>query len=207
MRTEPVLKVGFLGSRRLEKGVDLHARLLGAVLKSRLPIQVLVQRHRPNAPGDPLDAFKSHPRVRLVDGWMTDAAMAELVQSLDAVMLPYDPARYGAMVSGVFTLAAGYGKPCVVPAGTWMAERIEAGEAAGVIYGRFGGDSMMAALQSLCDNIELYADQAADLAERWRRNYSADALVDRMMRWAEIPPRAAPPPPVMTREPELAQAR
>jgi hypothetical protein len=50
------------------------------------------------------------------------------------VLLPYEPAAYRIITSGVFAEAVAFGRPVVVPAGTSMAAELSAGNGIGAVY-------------------------------------------------------------------------
>jgi hypothetical protein len=50
------------------------------------------------------------------------------------VVLAYEAQPYRVLTSGVFTEAASLGKPIIVPAGTWMAEKIAQGYGVGMLF-------------------------------------------------------------------------
>ena len=62
------------------------------------------------------------------------------------VLLAYEPQAYRNSASGVFVEAASFGKPIVVPDGTWMAQQIAIGRGAGTTFKEPKSESIVAAL-------------------------------------------------------------
>jgi hypothetical protein len=109
------LVVGLVGRARIEKGAHLYDSIIRDVLainegaKVRVQVFDSIAGEEGQIAKDLVLAWAGHPRVELLKGHLTPEAYADLVQSSDVVMLPYDPVRYGNGTSGVMhdTLAAG----------------------------------------------------------------------------------------------------
>lgn len=181
----PEPRIGMLGDSRPEKETALVAAIEAVGGLSR-PLRLVAHRHvRAPQDGDPVDAaLRAEARVELIDGWLDEPAFARLLSSLDAVLLCHDPAAFRERVSGVLGMAAGYGRPVIAPAGTWMAERIARGHAAGVCYDAPDRAAVSAALETLLDDLPAYRAKALEIAGRVRLESSAERLVDRLLRWA-----------------------
>jgi hypothetical protein len=72
-------------------------------------------------PDASLIALGKPRQVKLVKGWLKDDAFAALIQASAALLLPYQRNRYAKSISGHFAFAAAYGRPAIVPSGTWAA--------------------------------------------------------------------------------------
>jgi hypothetical protein len=189
------IRVGFLGSGRGEKGADVIPELITAAAAADLPLRFVVQCHGYDR--DLMERYHSlrqQPRVELLESWVTDEAMVSLVDSLDIVAMPYQRARYASMVSGVFTLAVGHGKPALVPSGTWMADQIESGDAVGVVYDGDDVNAVLDALRAMSADLAALSRRAGEAAPRWRRRFSGETMVRHLMHWAGVSSRPAAGP-------------
>lgn len=99
----------------------------------------------------------------------------------DIVLCPYDPSYFVARISGVFSDAVAHGRPCVVPDGSWMADQLREGRAAGVTFVEFTADSIAAALARAAGQLTSLRQHAAALAPTWRREQCIGAYIDRML--------------------------
>ena len=186
------LRIGFLGSARGEKGYDVIPDLIRAASAAQLPMRFFVQCHGFDRPlVEKYQALRDEPQVELFGRWLTDEEMVRLVDHVDIVAMPYDRARYASMVSGVFTLAVGHGKPALAPSGTWMAEQIEAGEAVGLVYDGEDVDAVLDALRRMAADLPALSRRAVEAAPLWRRDNSGETLVRRLFDWAGVRPRTA----------------
>jgi glycosyltransferase involved in cell wall biosynthesis len=127
-------------------------------------------------------ALEEDPRVRLIRGYLDERAFCALIAACDLLLLSYKPERYMARISGPFVFGAVYGTPSVVPANTWMAERIVVGRAAGLTYDGDDDALAQAVARGADDHAGLKA-QAAALAGPWR-SWDGRALVKAVSRWA-----------------------
>jgi glycosyltransferase involved in cell wall biosynthesis len=109
-----------------------------------------------------------------------------MCQSLDLAILPYDRWFYGQAVSGIFTLLAGIGVPCVVPSSTWMSDRITADETVGVVYEGNSAEDISARVEGAIVNIAQIASACRARSKHWREKYSGDAVVGEIIKFASI---------------------
>jgi glycosyltransferase involved in cell wall biosynthesis len=121
------------------------------------------------------------PQVQLVKTWLDDGAFVALIQAADMLLMPYRRDRYAERTSGPFSFAAAYGRPAIVPSGTWMAERIARKQAAGIAYKRDA--AVIDALTVAADRLPALQEQAARLAQRWRA-WDGEALLRVVRQWA-----------------------
>jgi glycosyltransferase involved in cell wall biosynthesis len=106
-----------------------------------------------------------------------DAYYAALA-GCDLVLLPYGRAFVG-RTSGVFCEATALAKPAVVTAGTWMAEQVEGGNAAGVVARR-EIEALVSAVAEATAALPALSAEARRLAHVWRRTQSMPAFLDRV---------------------------
>jgi hypothetical protein len=173
--------VGCLGVQREDKRfLDLPA-ILSRAHALRPDLRFMVQ-----VGADGLDpsflALEADPRIRLVRGYLEDRAFCALVQACDLLLLPYRAERYVSRVSGPFVFGAVYGTPSVVPARTWMAERIAAGRAAGLVYDGDDGALVETLARGADDLVDLHK-KAAKLKKSWR-DWDGRALLEAALRWS-----------------------
>ena len=73
-----------------------------------------------------------------------------------------------------------YGKPVVAPRGTWMAQQIEAGCAAGTIFEDRQPQSIARAISCCVADLKRLQASALGLSVEWRRRTGVSAFVDLM---------------------------
>ncbi|WP_151176533.1 glycosyltransferase family protein [Hypericibacter terrae] len=172
--------VACLGVPRPEKSGLPLPDIVHEALRQRADLRFVIQVNgaKTNAA---LMALERMPQVQLVKGWLDDGAFVALIQAADMLLLPYRRDRYAERTSGPFSFAAAYGRPAIVPSGTWMAERIARKQAAGIAYKRDA--AVIDALTVAADRLPDLHSQAARLAQRWRI-WDGEALLRVVRRWA-----------------------
>jgi len=172
-----IASVGVPRARKL--GVPLPD-IVRAALSRRPDLRFVIQVNEIESNGD-LMALEKLRQVKLVKGWLEDGAFAALIQAAAALLLPYRRDRYAENISSPFAFAAAYGRPAIVPSGTWMAERIARKQAAGVAYKR--DEAVINAIAVTLDRQAQLLAQASKLAERWRI-WDGKALLRVVRQWA-----------------------
>ncbi|MGE0725167.1 MAG: hypothetical protein AB7O45_12375 [Alphaproteobacteria bacterium] len=180
-------RIAIVGAPRREKGAGGLARLVGAI-RARCPeAPIFVQSAGPGGRIDP------GPGVTVHDGELADDAYRAAIVGAAIVVLPYNAVRYRGRVSGVFVDAVAAGCITVAPAGTWMAERIRAGRAAGVSFERDAPAVIAAAVARAIGDLEVLSARAAAIAPRWRAAVGPGPYVARIERLlADLPRTIAP---------------
>lgn len=186
------LRLGFLGPARMGKNYGLLTQLGPELRQRKLPIDVIIQATSDKA----VDTDSEGVTMKHLSGWMDDLALETMMASLDILALPYERSSYVFAASGLFCMAAALGRPVVAPSGTWMAEMIEKGQAAGVIYDGDGASDLADAVAIARDNIETLQADAYSRAETWRRKYGGEIVVRGILRWAMSPPKPRAEAPV-----------
>jgi glycosyltransferase involved in cell wall biosynthesis len=178
--------VAFIGALRSEKGGDKMPEIVRAAAGAGIGARFVVQFSDPEpALVPPLRALDEAGQIELIERELDDREFARLVRDATLLLMPYDRAPYTERISGPFAFASACGTPCIVPDGTWMAEQIEAGRAAGAIYrGDSTADILAAIAAALADLKRLRADAAARTGG-WGARESGSALLDRIIEWAE----------------------
>ncbi len=104
-------------------------------------------------------------------------AYRQLIRTSDILVLPYAGSFYRYGMSAVFEEAVAAGCICVVPSGTWMAEQIADGHAAGIVTNDAGFDAMRDALSRVLSHRDMYLARAGQLAEPWRARAGINAYM------------------------------
>lgn len=106
------------------------------------------------------------------------------IERSDMVLLPYDPVEYRGIVSGIFCEAAAMGKILIIPAGTWMADHVTEGRAAGVLFKRNSLDDMAQAMEQAIRNRDSLQALAFLCAPSFREENSCAKNLDGMLELA-----------------------
>ncbi|MEX2199926.1 MAG: hypothetical protein WD711_00910 [Dongiaceae bacterium] len=177
--------IALTGAQRREKGARRMAEILDAAEHAGIAMRLVVQCSDPDpALLPPLRALHEAGRIALIERDLTDGEFARLVTDATLLLLPYDRERYTERISGLFCLASACGTPCILPDGTWMAEQIEAGRAAGTAYGGESVADIVTAIGgAVGDATRLRAD-AATRTQHWTSRESGSALLDGLIEWA-----------------------
>ncbi|MBV1798742.1 glycosyltransferase [Siccirubricoccus sp. G192] len=128
-------RFGYFGDAREEKGFPIISEAIDA---ARDLVQGTVRPHFTiqsnfNVPGGDAGSARGYLRLQslpqewrnLVFGPFQGTEYLSLFESIDAVLMPYDPIRYFARSSGVFMEALVAGRAAIVSAGSWMASQAE----------------------------------------------------------------------------------
>lgn len=188
--TAPTLPVvSFLGDMRPEKGYRITPLLVRGMhargLRMRCVIHFGVGRDVSDL--SEYRALRDEGMAEVIKGWLAEEQMLKLVQQASLVVLPYEPRFYTRNISGVFALAVAAGRPCVVPADSWMAEQIVGGKAAGLCYRGGEPEAIITAVERALASLPDLLSKAGTLALAWGRDQSATALVTELLRWAGAP--------------------
>ncbi len=183
-RNQLLPNIAILGVARPAKGEAIAPLVVRRAIARGLPVHWTVQCQTGSAWQQEYDALAIQSNVTLVRDWISDGALDLLIREADMLMLPYDAATYRAMVSGIFTLAAGYGVPCIVPSATWMSNRLDASEAAGVTFVNGSVDGIVDAVEVALDKIDLIQAAARQRAVAWQARYSAELYISELLSWA-----------------------
>jgi glycosyltransferase involved in cell wall biosynthesis len=178
----PVL--GLLGGSRAEKGSHVIADIISAC-RVRTPVRFVVQAF--NEGLDPvaferLQSLRADPDVTLIDGPLDRGEYERLLSELDVLLYPYERINYRQRNSGIFCEGVAAGLPAVVPSRTWMADQVDAGRAAGVVYDRDGPDAVADAVARCAQDLAALTRAAEALAAPWRETQSLGACLDAMER-------------------------
>lgn len=179
-----ILTIAFLGELRREKGGHLLPEIAELVRRTGYRMRLVVQAGfaEPTL-GEPLHALQKHGDVDLIGRHLSNAEFVRFIQDSPLMLLPYDRAQYRARISGPFSFAAAWGRPCIVPDGTWMAEQIESGRAAGVVYAGSTPQAIADGVGRAIESLTRLTREANQRATAWRLD-NGTALFDRLTGWA-----------------------
>ena len=163
--------VSVVGTSRPDKGFhllpEIVARCAGRGGAHEFMIQVAPESAL-GLWGDWADEMRARSDVRLHIGAMDEAAYLDQIVRSDIVLLPYDPHRFAGQTSGIFAEAVALGRVVVVPSGTWMAQHLQRGAGAGVVFRDQAGVSIADALIEAERNLPDLSARAQARATAWR---------------------------------------
>ncbi|MEX0808540.1 MAG: glycosyltransferase [Dongiaceae bacterium] len=180
-----VATIAFVGALRSEKGGNKVAEIVHAAENVGIGARLVVQCSDPEPDlVPPLRALHEAGRIELVERELTDGEFARLVTDATLLLLPYDREPYTERISGLFCVASACGTPCIVPDGTWMADQILTGRAAGAIYSGDSVAAIVAAMGQAAGEAARLREDAARRAGHWTSRESGSALLDGLIEWA-----------------------
>lgn len=173
------LRIGLLGGARPEKGSALIPAIIERV-RAEAPVEFVVQiknEKLPPAEFRALEAFAGAPGVR---AFSDPRAYEQMRDDTDILLLPYRQTPYARRTSGIFLEGVLTGRPVVVPEGTWMAEHVESGRAAGVTFRQWTPEDIAAAVVACVRDYLPLRKRAEALAGAWREQEGVSAFVNRI---------------------------
>ncbi len=180
---EPHLpRVVILGGTRPEKGSHLIPDIVEAC-RSHVQTEFVVHLTNSTLTAEEFEKLamiENQPDVTVIRHPMTLPEYNAALNDADIALFPYEVIPYRKRGSGVFAEAVAFSKPVVVTRGTWMAEQIESGRAAGTIFDDLQPDSIARAIARCITDLESLQQSAQALSSAWRRTASLSAFVDLM---------------------------
>lgn len=176
--------VAVLGGLRCEKGSYLLPGIVRAC-RERVDVEFLLQLFNNSlAPAEvaEVETIAAQPHVRVLREALSLEAYNAALLDADIGLFPYEVIPYFKRNSGVFAEAVAYGKPVIATRGTWMAQQIDAGRAAGVIFDELDADSIAAAIARCVANLPALRAAAARLAPAWRSGGGIAGFMDALER-------------------------
>lgn len=167
--------IGFLGAPRRDKGSGFLFDVVAACARTFGSYRVAVQLD-----GKPAERLPAN--VEVLPRTLDRASYFDLLNRLDVAVFPYDASLYGRKPSGVFAEAVAAGVVTVVPDGTWMADQVERGRGAGVVFDEPNVAVVVAALARAIADLPQLRTQALQARGAWRETESASAYVDRLLK-------------------------
>lgn len=175
------------GQWRPEKGSELGPALVAEL--ARLRPGLVLSLHL-NQLGQ-VSVFEAHANrgqigLDVIEGYCNQHDYTERLLASRVLLLPYFPARYALRASGVAWEAFAYGVPVVCPSGTWMADQVSAGSAAGLVFGQWNAAEIAAAALRALDQLPALTQQAARLKPGWCQGSGARTVLDRVVQALEL---------------------
>src|SRR5262249_50645584 len=165
--------VGVLGYFNDDDRAALILALARAAALKDLPCRFLVQGPTRLVRTDLVEeyiALKSLPHVEMIGTELDFDGYFSALFACDIVLLPYESRLYTAMPSGIFTEAVAFAKVAIVPAGTWMSRKLDAGYGAGVSFATRDATAILEALERALGDFTALADLARVRAAAWRKS-------------------------------------
>lgn len=175
-------RVAVLGGTRREKGSYLLPDIIRAC-RSHVDVEFLV--HLANdtlavEEAQELAHIADEPHVTVIREGISMPDYNFALNSTDIGLFPYEVVPYRKRTSGVFAEMVACGKPVVATRGTWMAEQIEAGLAAGMIFDDLKPDCIARAIARCVTDLTSLQQLAQVLSIAWRKNGGISAFVQLM---------------------------
>lgn len=159
---------------------DLPAALL-ALVRALPAAPIVVQTDGQGADGVANPPLPTVAGVEVRYGSLADDAYRSLFAEAAIVVMLHGRDAYRQRASGVFVDAVAAGCVPVVAAGTWMADEIAAGHAAGVVYEDATADGIAAAVVAATAGLDLLSAQAAGRIAGWRRRHGIGPWLDQIV--------------------------
>lgn len=187
-------RAGILGGTRREKGSHRIPDVIRAC-RDVVAVEFVVQLTNDNLSVDDrsqLAAIAGLPGVVVLPDALPLEEYETTLARLDVLLFPYEEIPYRQRTSGVFGEAVAHGIPVVVTPGTWLAQQIEEGRAAGVVADDHSAEAMARAIARAVRELEALRGLAASLRDAWRKDVSITAYLDIIE--AELARRKPPRP-------------
>lgn len=177
------LHIVHLGHTKADRGIGLLAESLPGLLEACPDAHCTIQANYWDPVGveHAVRALESMgPRVQVLRGPLEPRRYAALIADADIVALPYDPAHYRDLGSGVFAEAAAAGRIVVAPDHTWLAEQSRKWGLGVVLFDRHDPASFGAALREAVAGRDMLMDRAEHARPAWTRDRSVSMFLDRI---------------------------
>jgi glycosyltransferase involved in cell wall biosynthesis len=173
-------RIAILGGTRRDKGSHLIPDIIRAC-RSQVEVEFVV--HLSNdalAPDEvaQLERIAKEPNVTVIPSALPPAEYEAALANADLGLFPYEAIPYRKRTSGVFAEMIACGKPGVVTPGTWLAEQIESGRAAGIVTDDLQPESIARAIARCVAELEPLTRAAQAKSDAWRKTQSLPAFVD-----------------------------
>lgn len=179
------LQAAFIGQMRRDHGYHLVHDVVRALQVGKPKVRCVIQLGVVPKELDlaPYDELERKGMARLLRGWQEDEVIMNLLRESSVAVFPYNRATFKDRLSGALCTAAGYGRPCVVPSGTWLAEQVQSGGVAGAIYEGDDPEAIATAVRTVLADRDRQVNRARELAPLWRAKESGGALTHGLVRW------------------------
>lgn len=163
-------RIAVLGGVRREKGSYLLPDIVRAC-RGLVAVEFLVQLVNNGLSAQEmaeLEQLAREPHVNVISDAISLTDYNIALNSADIALFPYEVIPYLKRGSGVFAEAVAYAKPVIATAGTWMAQQIESGRAAGVVFDDLEPECIARAIAQCVANLDALQRTAAGLSGPWR---------------------------------------
>jgi glycosyltransferase involved in cell wall biosynthesis len=178
------IRLGFFGYSKSAKGFHLLPEVAALCKNAGLDVEFLIQIQHSGWEQSTNDAerkLRTLPNVQLIEGVLNSEDYIRQTNTVDVVLLPYDPVLFGMGGSGIFTESVAAGRPIVASEGTFAAECIAKGEAQGEVFAPYTASEFAAAISRLLPRMPECRTRAAACAEAFARRHSGEAYVDALL--------------------------
>ncbi|HTV33454.1 MAG TPA: glycosyltransferase [Methylocella sp.] len=184
-RTEGVLRVGYFGYSKRDKGFHLLPEAIALCQNQGLQVEFIVQIQHENWEPHVIEAERRLRRlagVEFLTGVLPADDYADWTGRTDIVLLPYDPIAFGAARgSGIFIESVVAGRPIIAAKGTFAGSAVERGEAEGETFEPYTSEALAEAIARLIGRWPLSSAQAAVKAEHFARQHNGEAYIDLLL--------------------------
>lgn len=186
------IRLGYVGDARSAKGFPLLPGLVQRILaETSLNVDFVFQcpgaasgienSQLPEGVAELMElAGRASNRITLIQEKLSETDYAELLRSLDIVLVPYRLSGYVEPTSGIFAEALALAKPVVVPAGTWMARELR--KSGGGLEFQSGDENDLAAkVKELVAGFDGYAAKARAFSASWKAFHNSHTLAEMLI--------------------------
>jgi glycosyltransferase involved in cell wall biosynthesis len=186
---EGLVRFGFFGDSKCDKGFDLLPRAVALCQREGLDAEFVVQIQHDNWEPRTIEAeraLRALTGVRLLEGILSGEDYDSWMSQTDVMLLPYDPIAFGAARgSGIFAEAVAAGRPIVASQGTFAGDSICKQEAEGEVFAPHTSEALAAAIARILPRLPACKARAAERAEEYAPSHSPDAFVDVLLELAK----------------------
>ena len=171
------------GNARREKGFDLLPGAIQHYYRHGGSGSFIIQAIDSWEQETGRDLEKFGPIVKVLGQAFSRSDYFRLLESSDAVLLAYDPARYRLRTSHILVEALGAGRPVITTGGTWMEEELSRwGDAPpGVVAEHYNSDALGQALLTFEKNQSAIQHRAWQIAPEVRKKHNAAAFISALL--------------------------
>lgn len=173
-------RIAVVGGARPEKGFGRLPAIVHASRERTAAVFLLQLFNEQLSPEewDALCRLAEEPGVEAARGELDRAGYLGLFAAADLMLFPYSRIPYKQRPSGILSEAILSGLPVVVPSGTWLAEQVESGAAAGVVYEGDEPEAVAGAIAGCIAGLPALQALARERAPAWRRSHSLEPFLD-----------------------------
>ncbi len=170
----------FLGDGREEKGLLLFLQAIEKIGRTDISYLVQLIDTRGYSPDDLnrlrwlLQNISNNCNLALIDRSLLPGDFRDLLEKVNAVVLPYHPGHYDRRLSMIFVQAVIQQKPCIVSGGTWMSQEIQRGNGSGLIFGfdtvnvHLTVRNLAESIRTMSGNLDYYGAGAKESAASYK---------------------------------------